>query len=163
MNKILAIDNFETNNWILNTDEVGAYYNDLFIGFTDQAPIVSFKDLKFGFELKQGENIKKYGVYPPTGVKYIQTDQEYLETVRLTTNPDETYQLFLWAENDSVRIEKEFEFTVPRPDAPFASWIWDAELMAWKAPVAYPEDNKLYTWDENEQNWIEAEEINAAE
>jgi hypothetical protein len=35
--------------------------------------------------------------------------------------------------------------------------------MAWKAPVAYPEDNKLYTWDENEQNWIEAEEINAAE
>jgi hypothetical protein len=78
-------------------------------------------------------------------VQYIQTDQEYLESVRLTTNPDETYQLFLWAENDSIRIEKEFEFTIPRPDAPFPSWIWDAELMSWQAPVPYPEDDKFYS------------------
>lgn len=158
MNKIIAIDHFDTQNWILNTEAIGPYYNDLFIGFTNEVPIVSFKNLTFGFELKQGDNIKKYGIYPPFGAKYIQTDQEYLVTERLDTKPDQTYQLFLWAENNSTRIEKEFEFTIPRPDAPFASWIWDAELLTWNAPAPYPEDDNVYTWDEDEQNWVEIPE-----
>lgn len=91
-------------------------------------------------------------MYPPTGVKYVQTDQEYLVVERLDTKPDQTYQLLLWAENDNTRIEKEFEFIIPRPEAPFASWLWDEVLLTWNAPIPYPEDGEMYTWDETELN-----------
>ena len=83
MNKIFAVDNFKTKNWILDISQIGPYYNDLFIGFTNQDPITSFKNLEFGFELKKNEDIKSYAIFPPEGIKYIQTDQQYLESIRL--------------------------------------------------------------------------------
>jgi len=102
MGKLYATDNFKTGNWSLDTSEIGPNSNDLFITFTEEAPIVVFKDLKFGYELKQSDNIKQYGVYPPPNVKYRQSDQAYLEVIRLNTITDETYTLFLWAENDGT-------------------------------------------------------------
>ena len=153
MNKLYAIDNFKTQNWELDISELGSFYNDLHIGFTDKAPIISFKKLTFGFELKQSENIKQYGVYPPNGVKYIQTDQEYLITVRLKTLPTETYELFLWAENDEKRIEKTFTLKIPKPPQPFESWIWNKEELKWEPPVPCPQDNKEYEWEEETTSW----------
>lgn len=38
---------------------------------------------------------------------------------------------------------------------PFASWILDEETCQWNAPVAYPEDGKMYRWDEEAGNWSE--------
>jgi hypothetical protein len=74
---------------------LGPYYNDLFIGFTDESPIVSFQNLEFGLQLRQGDQIQHNETFPPYGAQYIQTDQDYLECIRLITNPDQTYQLFL--------------------------------------------------------------------
>ena len=159
MNKLYAINNLKTKKWELDIKELGAFYNDLHIGFTDEAPIISFKKLTFGFELKQGENIKQYGVYPPAGVKYVQTNQTYLTTVRLKTLPTETYELFLWAENDNTRIEKTFTLEIPKPPKPFESWIWNNELLHWNAPIPYPQDDKEYEWNEENQNWVVYEEI----
>ena len=162
MNKIIATDNFKTQNWILDTSGIGLHYNDLFIGFTDEAPIVEFKNLNFGYELRQNENIKSYGVYPPANTKYVRSDQEYLVSVRIETQPNETYELFLWAENDSIKIEKTFELNIPKPQQNFESWTWNDINKIWEAPVPYPEDNKIYTWNEETQNWEEVteEEIN---
>ena len=36
---------------------------------------------------------------------------------------------------------------------PFASWILDENTCHWNPPVAYPEDDKIYTWDEDTINW----------
>jgi hypothetical protein len=35
---------------------------------------------------------------------------------------------------------------------PFASWALD-ENFKWQAPVAYPDDDKAYTWNEENQSW----------
>lgn len=113
MGKIYATDNLKENNWVLNTDQISSKTNDLFIAFTNNNPIISFKDLKFGYELKQNDNIKQYGVFPQPGVRYKKTDQEYLESIRLDLIPSEKYTLYLWAENNNTRIEKEFEITTP--------------------------------------------------
>lgn len=156
MSKLKATDNFQTGNWSLDIEDLAPNYADLFISFTDQAPVVEFKNLKFGFELKQGDNIKQYGVYPPAGVRYVRTDQEYLTVDRLNLQTEQTYTLFLWAENNGERFEKEFEFTTPRPKQPYPSWTWDGEI--WNPPVPRPDDDKLYEWDEEAQNWVEAEE-----
>lgn len=42
------------------------------------------------------------------------------------------------------------------PPKPFASWILDDDTCLWNAPVAMPTDGKVYTWDESQQNWMEA-------
>lgn len=155
MSKLIATDNFKTNNWSLNIEDLAPNYADLFISFTNEAPVVEFKGLKFGYELKQGENIKQYGMYPPPGVRYIRSDQAYLVVQRLNLKPEQTYTLFLWAENDGKRFEKDFEFITPRPLQPYPSWTLDGEK--WNSPVPYPEDGKLYKWNEDLLNWIEVE------
>lgn len=43
-------------------------------------------------------------------------------------------------------------FIAPQP---FASWVLDENTCRWNAPVAMPQDGKLYTWDEATTNWIE--------
>jgi hypothetical protein len=29
------------------------------------------------------------------------------------------------------------------------------ELKQWEAPILYPNDNKMYNWDESVGNWVE--------
>jgi len=153
MNRIYAVDNFKTGNWSLNISEIGTGTNDLYITFTEEAPIIIFINLKFGYELKQDDNIKQYGVYPPPGVRYRHSDQEYLEVVRLNTKADESYTLFLWAENNGERFEKEFNLEIPRPIQPYASWEWNVTEKKWEAPIPCPDDDKYYQWNENMQSW----------
>lgn len=40
------------------------------------------------------------------------------------------------------------------PPKPFDSWILDEESCLWNAPVPFPEDGKMYDWDETNQQWI---------
>ena len=41
------------------------------------------------------------------------------------------------------------------PPKPFASWTLNDDTCLWEAPVARPDDGKLYQWDEATVNWIE--------
>jgi hypothetical protein len=43
-------------------------------------------------------------------------------------------------------------FIAPKP---FASWSLD-ENYDWQAPIDYPADGKLYSWDEANQVWVES-------
>ena len=40
------------------------------------------------------------------------------------------------------------------PPKPFNSWTLNESTCNWEAPIAYPTDDKLYTWDESTKNWI---------
>ena len=44
------------------------------------------------------------------------------------------------------------------PPQPFASWTLNEDTCLWDAPVAYPTDGKMYTWDEETTNWVEVTE-----
>tara|TARA_B100000902_G_scaffold340992_1_gene344139 strand:+ start:3395 stop:3769 length:375 start_codon:yes stop_codon:yes gene_type:complete len=41
------------------------------------------------------------------------------------------------------------------PPKPFPSWTLDSNTCLWTAPVEMPSDGKLYTWDEENQIWVE--------
>ncbi len=43
------------------------------------------------------------------------------------------------------------------PPKPFASWVLNEDTCLWDAPVAMPDDGKLYNWDEATTNWVESE------
>ena len=41
------------------------------------------------------------------------------------------------------------------PPQPFSKWILNEETAQWEAPVPYPEDEKIYTWNDNKGEWEE--------
>lgn len=41
------------------------------------------------------------------------------------------------------------------PPKPFASWTLNETTCLWDAPVAYPNDGKIYTWNEDNLSWDE--------
>jgi hypothetical protein len=45
------------------------------------------------------------------------------------------------------------------PPKPFDSWILNEQEFIWKAPIDYPTDGKNYVWNEELQEWIEAQGI----
>ena len=49
---------------------------------------------------------------------------------------------------DSVRDA----FYAPKP---YPSWTLNETTCIWEAPVAYPNDGKLYEWDEDNTKWVE--------
>ena len=41
------------------------------------------------------------------------------------------------------------------PSKPYASWILNEDSCLWEAPVARPDDDKVYSWDEDSKAWVE--------
>jgi hypothetical protein len=39
------------------------------------------------------------------------------------------------------------------PKKPFNSWILNEQTCLWEAPVVYPNDGELYSWNETTKNW----------
>jgi hypothetical protein len=39
---------------------------------------------------------------------------------------------------------------------PFPSWVLNEDSCIWEAPVTYPDDGKMYLWDETTINWVTA-------
>lgn len=46
------------------------------------------------------------------------------------------------------------------PPRPFNSWLLNENTCRWEAPVAYPEDNNVYIWNEENLNWEEVSNSN---
>ncbi len=40
------------------------------------------------------------------------------------------------------------------PPKPFESWILNSDTCVWEAPIPYPDDGNIYSWDEENQSWI---------
>lgn len=156
MSKIIAIDDLRDNAWNILEKDVSSHYADLQIGFTKDAPVVPFDNLRFGFALvKDGEMIDSKN-WPPENIRYRRTDQKYLITHRLRFEPETEYSINIWAENAGIRAETTHTFTTPRPPQPYESWTWDGEQ--WNPPVEYPDDGGDYVWDEGAQAWVEFDE-----
>jgi hypothetical protein len=153
MSKIYAYDDLRDNHWDVIEENISSNYADLYIGFTKDEPVVEFNNLRFGFTLQKDNIIIDSKEWPRQNIKYRRSDQEYLVVHRLMFQPDQTYDLYMWAENAGIRAEKTHILTIPRPPQPYPSWTWNGET--WSSPVPYPEDGNDYMWDEDSGNWIE--------
>ena len=40
------------------------------------------------------------------------------------------------------------------PPQPYASWLLNTTIYQWEAPVPYPDDGKMYYWDEATLSWV---------
>ena len=41
------------------------------------------------------------------------------------------------------------------PPQPYASWTLNEDTCQWEAPVPYPTDDLMYSWDEDTTSWVE--------
>lgn len=41
------------------------------------------------------------------------------------------------------------------PPKPYPSWTLNETTCIWEAPTAYPDDGKVYTWNEATTAWVE--------
>lgn len=41
------------------------------------------------------------------------------------------------------------------PPQPFASWTLNETTALWDAPIPYPNDGGMYSWDEDAGDWVE--------
>jgi len=37
----------------------------------------------------------------------------------------------------------------------YSSWTLNEDTCRWEAPVAYPDDGKMYNWNEETKSWVE--------
>jgi len=40
------------------------------------------------------------------------------------------------------------------PPKPYPSWLLNTTIYQWEAPVPYPDDGKVYYWDEATLSWV---------
>jgi len=40
------------------------------------------------------------------------------------------------------------------PPKPYPSWLLNTTVYQWEAPVPYPDDGKMYYWDEATLSWV---------
>ena len=41
------------------------------------------------------------------------------------------------------------------PPKPYESWVLNEDTCDWEAPVAYPDDGKVYTWNEETTQYVD--------
>jgi len=63
----------------------------------------------------------------------------------------------MWIQSDTANILDTYNSATGAFTSlpPFSSWTFNETTYRWEAPVAYPDDGKLYDWDEDTTNWIE--------
>jgi hypothetical protein len=104
-------------------------------------------------------------------------DENIVLQVLVTDNdyPNEGYDWLVetfggrWIQTSyNARIRKNFAgigFTYDEgrdafiPPKPFDSWELDEDTCTWAAPIPYPTGDKLYTWNEEELEWTEVENV----
>tara|TARA_R110002153_G_scaffold270014_1_gene436055 strand:+ start:616 stop:909 length:294 start_codon:yes stop_codon:yes gene_type:complete len=63
----------------------------------------------------------------------------------------------IWIESSSAAIGDTYDaarsaFVSAKP---YASWTLNESTNQWTAPTAYPDDDKVYNWNEDTTAWVE--------
>ena len=118
MSELRAINDFRTNEWSFNLNDLSYVYINLYIGFIDTTSTVKFNNLTFGYDLiSTGGTISE--TYPNPGVVYDETDETFLTIDTFYLHPSTDYTLNVWSNNNNIQSSGSYEFRTPdRPTPP---------------------------------------------
>jgi hypothetical protein len=155
MSIIRVTGDLNYDQWTVENFFVDPRRTDLQIGFKSLVrgdDFIEFVNLKFGFFLYHNSQTIQQGSFPPVGLKYISSDQDYIEQIKLNVVPDKNYQIHIWAENAGKFYDHKINLEIPKYEQPFASWTWNG--LEWIPPTPYPNDGELYVWEEDMLDWV---------
>lgn len=107
----------------------------------------TFVDSTPGEWIKTSYNMRG-GVYYNPETNQPAEDQSVIEG-------DEARQRKNYAGTDFLYDQTRDAFIPPQP---YPSWTLNETTCLWDAPVAYPDDGKKYTWNEETTSWDEVTE-----
>lgn len=123
------------------------------IGFLSDSDVTSIQGLQFDISVTVSGEAVFEAHHPQGGVAFVETDQEWLIRETISLSYDDEVTVSLSVSHDGSEYSHEHTFLIPRPEAPFASWVWDGE--GWNAPSPYPgDDTYFYNWDEETTSWV---------
>jgi hypothetical protein len=88
----------------------------------------------------------------PVGVAFCQSLYG-VETVWAQTSYNATFR-YNYAGNGYIFYPDATPDGAFSPPQPYPSWILNTSTYQWEAPVPYPDDGKLYYWDEATLSWV---------
>jgi len=151
---ILTTLNLSEGSWV----SVGSATSPGFIyriGFTGDTLPVDIENLTVSFTATMGDRVLSQSSHPKNGGILKSTDQEWSFFETINARCDDVIKISLVVSQNGTEYVYDHDLIVPRPEKPFASWEWDAEIDYWQAPTAYPgNDTSFYNWDEETTSWI---------
>ena len=151
---MLFVADLENLTWRAHGD-LGHYSSTVDIGFVRGSEVpVLFRDLSFSYTVYYENSVILQNSFPPEGVTYKSSDQEFLVSDNIDNIvPESKYIIDLFATESGNEIKTSIELFSPRLPQPFPSWIYDDQNKMWIAPKSPPTDGKKYIWNELEQGW----------
>ena len=93
------------------------------------------------------------------GDNYAPTEKDGIEYLHKCTNYPFWVQTFKDRSKRKNYASKGFTYDEDRdafiPPKPYQSWTLNEDTCHWEAPVAKPDDEKMYEWNEETTNWDE--------
>jgi hypothetical protein len=112
MSELRTINDFRTNEWSFELNNLTYNYINLYIGFSNGEPRVIFDNLSFGYELiGDGKTITE--TYPNPGVIYNETDETFITIDTFYLQPSTDYILNVWSINNNITSNGSYEFRTP--------------------------------------------------
>lgn len=115
---MLIILNLSNGEWnVIKEDEQTISDINIKFGFTDDnPPVVVFDNLSFGFKYKSNDMVIHDVSYPDINIKYISTDQQYIESYNVSIDFETKVYLTFWAINAGNYYEFTYEpDVIPAP------------------------------------------------
>jgi hypothetical protein len=152
MSEINVSYDIDTELWKVDTALVDSISCDVYFTFLRSITNGKFNGLSYGLDLfKNEEKVFDY-VSSLENLRLINTGKLSTESTRLILEPDTDYELKLWADFQGIKTDNSVNFTTPRPQKPYPSYVWINNM--WTAPTPFPTDNRQYLWDESTLSWI---------
>jgi len=124
---------------------------------------IQIKDgLPFGHPIVE-DNFKQ--AFPEIDINNLPAEFANFERVEMTQiTPYEVYEGTTYEFSNGVykdvhhfrtMTEEEKQEKIANTFKRFPSWVFDEQTCTYNPPIAYPNDNKNYLWDEQSISWVE--------
>jgi hypothetical protein len=83
----------------------------------------------------------------------LNDNNEVINIIVSSDDEPETQKLISYSEENPAYIGGDYFEGYFYPPKPFPSWTRDS-LGSWESPIPYPNDNIMYSWNEDQGDWI---------
>lgn len=107
--------------------------------------------------------IQAFGLIPENWEPFVRVECPVLEVYEILRSEEPVYEKIdgTWTDVWSVRemteeekINKQDFVKADWETSGYASWTFNEDTCTFNSPVSYPDDGKVYYWDEETTSWI---------
>ncbi len=107
--------------------------------------------------------LQAFGVVPENWKPFERVQRPEIGVYEVLQSEQPEYQLIgdIYKDVWAVRPMTDEEITIKKTNAVtdwnnyFPSWVFNEDICNFEPPIAKPQDNKIYRWDESIINWVE--------